>query len=1612
LSSLGLFLPYPSLGLTPLSLSWISYLPGLPNISAIRTFRVIRPLKSISSNPGHASLSSLLSPLTNSLGLQNLVASILNSIPQLVGVLILLAFVFILFGIAGVQLFSGPQLHTRCRLTPYPVKLNWTVGLPFESYRCLDAPNFDLLDDGNWLKSTSPWATPQDCYWPVDETQMSFCRLNNGGMYKCLHGTETIPKENWTWCGSNFDAKGNPRFKNHRIMNEATFQGDLNWGYANYDNIFEALLTVFQVITLEGWTDLMYFAQDSINEYYAALLYVTLIVFGAFFCLNLLLAVLEDNFTHAKSETSSPNDTWKGFVENYLMPYFIPSSPASSSSSPSTAQWYFLKIQRSCQEISNSPLFDDSITVFIILNTIVLALDYYPQDPTFSNSLDFCNFIFSLIFLFEMLVKIISLNIFRYVADVVNLLDGIIVITSFIELITSPPVYIGGHSTASSRGSISALRGFRLFRIFKLISKWESMSLILSKVFKTMKDLGNFALLLFLILFIYTLIGMQFFANRFHFDDNGYPLTTIGSEEWAQAPMISRSNFDDFTHAFASVFQILTTENWNNIMYDCRKVAGVAGVIYPCSLIIIGDYIFMNLFLAILIGNFSNNEHDEEEDLHSSSSDDDEEEERGGKRERGSYEEDDQESGGGGGGGGGYRHLQIGNGNDENSSSSSQQHRRQSSSLFSAFSRRNRVVSPVSRRPSVSTGGAGGRTLNPRMRRMSSLESCQSQSESVASLPAGEGQDQHHPLPAPLQLTDDGDSTFGGHSHGHGQEEDGDDDLSDDDDDGGSYDENSLTDLELGPLSSAANESIFPLYPSHTLYLFGPDHPIRHFCAHLISNKKFDQIVLVIILISSISLALDNPLTNPDSLQSKILSSLDLILTFLFSIEMLIKIIALGFLFGESAYLRSSWNVLDFVVVIISFLSIYTATNSNLTSLRSLRALRALRPLRVINRAPGLKLVVNSMLSSIPDVMNVLALCFLFFFIFSIFCVNYFQGMFRSCGGAVFRNEIMTNSDYFHLLTFPKYWDALSPEEREWFGPNSTIPMSCEQYEFPSEPCCSSYPTSHHLPITSRMICECWGGVWQFYTNYQFDNVAQALLALFQMSTTEGWVDLMYTLVDTSGIDMQPIKDNQLEWIYFCIFFMLIGSYLALNIFVGVVIDNFNKMKAKVDGNLAFLTPEQQEWIHTQEIIKRLRPIKKIPRPMFWLTSLLYDICYHGWFEWFIMYSIIFNTIILAMVYFGQDDLYYGAFLDKMNTIFAFIFTLEAILKLIILRFHYFEDTWNRFDFFIVLGTNIGLLYLYLSGSKIGLAITILRTFRIARLLRLMNGTEKINQLLNTLLLTLPGLGNIAALLFLLFFIYGVMGVQLFAKIQYSGSLNSHTNFRNFGTALLSLLRFSTGETWDDFMYDTSRHADNCVINPSYNSSYCGFNDHIGCLPLNGCGSISIFPYMISFTIIISVVFINLFVGVILEGFSSADISEKTVKPDDFMRFCEHWALYDPHATCYITVEELESLVLTLFQPLGFGTNECNTTTPNTATGNTATPTVTKKELYDRIAAMNLPLFTRKKNPRTQIRERSKCVHFRDVLSGLSTEAIKRVSLSLFHPTPPLSLHGHFEYSL
>lgn len=140
----------------------------------------------------------------------------------------------------------------------------------YTDHRCLEASNFDTVaEESSWTQSTSPWSTPRECYWPLDSEDTRLCAFDSySGDHKCEHDPLYMNESDFRWCGSDHDALGNRRFAGGVIGGvewgaadlaaNATFVEDLAWGYTTFDNIFKAFLTIFQSITLEGWSDVLY----------------------------------------------------------------------------------------------------------------------------------------------------------------------------------------------------------------------------------------------------------------------------------------------------------------------------------------------------------------------------------------------------------------------------------------------------------------------------------------------------------------------------------------------------------------------------------------------------------------------------------------------------------------------------------------------------------------------------------------------------------------------------------------------------------------------------------------------------------------------------------------------------------------------------------------------------------------------------------------------------------------------------------------------------------------------------------------------------------------------------------------------------------------------------------------------------------------------------------------------------------------------------------------------------------------------------------------------------------------------------------------------------------
>ena len=302
-----------------------------------------------------------------------------------------------------------------------------------------------------------------------------------------------------------------------------------------------------------------------------------------------------------------------------------------------------------------------------------------------------------------------------------------------------------------------------------------------------------------------------------------------------------------------------------------------------------------------------------------------------------------------------------------------------------------------------------------------------------------------------------------------------------------------------------------------SLFIFKPKNKIRKAISFIIQNNFFENFIIFLIVISSITLAIENPLMDPDSTFVNVLFIIDTILTSIFILEAILKIITHGFMFwGKNSYIRNGWNIIDFIIIIFSLLSF--AFNNQVRALKAIRLLRILKPLRVISRNEGLKVAVQALLISIPNIGNVLIISLLFFIIFAIICVNFFKGQFFYCYN--------TNTDEYETIISSLNGNPIN-NQRDWLDN---------------------------------------GSLW-INNDANFDDVLHGILALFEMSTTEGWVEYMYLSGATNGIGNQPKRQTNVWVPIFFIIFMLFGSLFILNLFVGVVIGTFKTEKENIGKN-------------------------------------------------------------------------------------------------------------------------------------------------------------------------------------------------------------------------------------------------------------------------------------------------------------------------------------------------------------------------------------------------------------------------------------------------------------
>ncbi|KAJ8395885.1 hypothetical protein AAFF_G00027680 [Aldrovandia affinis] len=1485
-----------------------------------------------------------------------------------------------------------------------------------------------------------------------------------------------------------------------------------NFGITNFDNILFAVLTVFQCITMEGWVDILYNANDASGNTWNWLYFIPLIIIGSFFMLNLVLGVLSGEFAKERERVEKRQEFLKlrrqQQIERELTGYLewickaeevllAEEDRNAEDKSPLDGAWYkrkqnnpvlkrakarknksdlinaeegeehfthissvgspFARSSLKSSKVDGSSYFrrkEKRVRFFIRrmvkaqgfywfvlclvgLNTLCVAIVHYDQPEWLTKALYLAEFVFLGLFLSEMSLKMYGLGPRNYFHSSFNCFDFGVIVGSIFEVVWA--VVKPGASFG-----ISVLRALRLLRIFKVTKYWNSLRNLVVSLLNSMKSIISLLFLLFLFIVVFALLGMQLFGGHSKSSEGGSRRFNFDEET-------PTTNFNNFPAAILTVFQILTGEDWNAVMYHGIESQGgvrrgMFSSIYFIVLTLFGNYTLLNVFLAIAVDNLAN--------AQELTKDEEQQEEEANKKLALQKAMEVKE----------VSPLSAANisiaafvkqnrGALSRSSSVSSIHspkeqqrsmklsvweqrttqlrrhnlRASSEALYSELDpeERQRVSSALHIRPDMKThlerplvvetrngsngenpveegeappphpphaskhhgrgdrpgdeassngetgdsregwhhahhsrgkeGARGERSRSREGARRHHHQGSPKEGNGVASNVAkgerkgrhregshsgnretegreseGSGERRRHrPRGARARSTLDGEERQeseereGSKAHGHrGRHTDVDGDTmatspqqrhagqgaAEDRPEDSDNQKNLARTGQTGPginavhipvtvtappgessvipISSLGCDALLPLneeksledqtpngprqiLPYSSMFVFGQTNPVRRLCHYVVNLRYFEMCILMVITMSSIALAAEDPV-QANAPRNNVLKYLDYVFTGVFTFEMVIKMIDLGLLLHPGSYFRDLWNILDFIVVsgaLVAFACSGTK-GKDINTIKSLRVLRVLRPLKTIKRLPKLKAVFDCVVNSLKNVLNILIVYFLFMFIFAVIAVQLFKGKFFFCTD---ESKGLQKDCRGQFLNYNK--DGVSAQPREW-----------KKYDF------------------------------------HYDNVLWAFLTLFTVSTGEGWPLVLKHSVDATYEDQGPSPGFRMETSIFYVVYFVVFPFFFVNIFVALIIITFQEQGDKAMSECS-LEKNERACI---DFAINARPLTRyMPQNKQSFQYKMWKFVVSPPFEYSIMTMIALNTIVLMMKFHGAPEMYENM-LKYLNILFTALFSLECILKIIAFGpLNYMREAWNIFDFVTVLGSITDILVTEIIDKLINLSF--LRLFRAARLIKLLRQGYTIRILLWTFVQSFKALPYVCLLIAMLFFIYAIIGMQVFGNIELNDetSINHHNNFRTFLQALMLLFRSATGEAWHEIMLSCLSHRP------------C--DEHSGSSGKE-CGSDFAYFYFVSFIFLCSFLMLNLFVAVIMDNFEYLTRDSSILGPHHLDEFIRVWAEYDPAACGRMRYLDMYEMLLHLTPPLGLG-KKCP---PRVA--------------YKRLVRMNMPI--------------------------------------------------------
>lgn len=583
------------------------------------------------------------------------------------------------------------------------------------------------------------------------------------------------------------------------------------------------------------------------------------------------------------------------------------------------------------------------------------------------------------------------------------------------------------------------------------------------------------------------------------------------------------------------------------------------------------------------------------------------------------------------------------------------------------------------------------------------------------------------------------------------------------------------------------------------------------------------------------------------------------------SVELVIRILADGLLFTPCAVIRDVGDIIDISIYLIGF--IYLCWLPVLIQPNSaawiLLILRALRPLRIINLIPKMRQVIQELFGGFKEILKVATLQLSLMFIFASYGVQMFSGKLVKCNDARKETANTCRDAFFITLKGPHELRELAGDENQILVPR----------------------------------------VWMNPKNFHFDDTLAALLALFEALSLEGWLDI------------RNVIERSLDTFFgfYIHAYVLVGCMIGLALFVGVVVNNFNEKKGT-----ALLTVDQRRW---EDLRKRLRLAQPLHLPLrpddSAIRSTLYDLTQSSHYQRFIVCLVVLNCGTLAGAPWSVDpNSILTIVLMLISVVFTILFVVDCILKIIAVTFMgYWRSFRNRFDFILTLAGIFWIIFYFVfvfqdeQEYKPNITVWLGVVIILFRFLSLSGKHDTLKMLMMTVSMSLVKSFYIIFVLLLIMLSYALVGVIMFGTVKYGVAIDNKANFKWSISAMFLLFRITTGEDWNKIMHD-------CMIEAPYCTEAAEGENYWE----TDCGSkLGALCYFISFYVIITFIFLNLLIAVIIENFSLFYSSEEdaALSNHDLYQYQLTWNVVDQNRKGFITVRQARLILRLLRGRLG-----------------------------------------------------------------------------------------------